>query len=147
MMDPSVDMDNWSELSKDERSDRRRAMNAERDKMQDTVDALCDALRYDLDSYEVHTHTIKFDNGTELWRSDLSQIWTGTTTETVFTHKQAREISDAYIEGRETKKTRAQEQMQKRFAPKPKKEKKTAPVEIETNGTNLVDDRPWWRFW
>ncbi|AFN37474.1 hypothetical protein pp2_241 [Vibrio phage phi-pp2] len=139
----------WSDYELEGRSKQEPV----RHKMQDSVDEMCRIMRDEHDRFSVSTHTVDFDNGIELWRSDMTCIWTGRTTQKVFTWDQAKQLRDAYDDGMQTKKTKAQEEIERKFLRK--KQRPQEPVAEKNSdrgiGVEMVgikkSDKRWWEFW
>lgn len=108
--------------------------------MQPTVDAICESLVNDPHSWRFSTHTFK-QKGTdvEYWSgmaNSITDIWTGNTTEQVFSYDQGIQIRNANEIARSKQASASQEKIMKAMF---KSEK------VET--TDDVNQKKWWEFW
>lgn len=148
----------WSDYELEGRS---KPKDPERHKMQDSVDEMCRIMKDEHERFSVSTHTVDFDNGIELWRSDMKRIWAGRSSQIVFTESQARQLRDAFVIGMKTKKTQAQEEIERRFLPREPEEESLRSEEdslrsqkerdrgigVVVLGETKKKDKKWWEFW
>jgi len=111
--------------------------------MQPAVDALCESLINDPHSWKFSTHTFtKKGTGVEYWASStnhITDIWTGHTTEQVFSYNQGIQIRNAYEIARTKQASASQEKVMKSVL-------KGRDVEMPAV-TQKVKQKKWWEIW
>lgn len=108
--------------------------------MQSTVDVICESLINDPHSWRFSTSTFK-QKGTdvEYWSSltnAITDIWTGHTTEQVFSYDQGIQIRNAYEIARSKQASASQEKIMKTMF-------KVEKIEL----VDKTNKKKWWEIW
>lgn len=104
--------------------------------MQETVDKISASAEHEPGKWTIDsTCAYHTDWNVQHWREDLQKIWTGCTTEEVFSLSQAKQLQKAFLKLAGKKASVAQEAVIKIVGSTEK------PVAISHN------KKPWWRFW
>lgn len=113
--------------------------------MQEAVDEICKSMRDDPDRWVLKTNTIKDKfSGVEYWSGVVSEIhgithvWSGVTTEQVFTTEQGKQILFALNQMKKHKASVQQQRVLKAMV--------SAPVITYPKSINGVSKK-WWEFW
>lgn len=110
--------------------------------MDETVKEICDSMLNNPNRWLITTYTVDdCVSGVKYWiasRNDYSitQIWNGSSRDTVFTEEQGKLIGNAFFEMRKYKASEAQLKVMKSMEPKPS----YTLYEVDS-------ERKWWEFW
>lgn len=106
------------------------------DIMHETVKEICDSMLNSPNRWKISTHTVKdTKSGIDYWLNSYShaitEIWTGSTTERVFTSEQGHLIGQAFVQMSAHKASVSQQKI------------------IDSYKQKLVSNNitKWWEFW
>ncbi len=109
--------------------------------MDDVVNKICKSMKEDPNRWLISTYTVEdTESGVDYWISDhknIYSIWTGNTTERVFSNAQGKMIGKAFQELCSIKESQAQEKVIKSFKPKV----------IFALNPSKKKIKKWWEFW
>jgi hypothetical protein len=85
--------------------------------MQETVDEICKSLSTEPEKWVFDTNTFHHKNKfgkQEFWDdSAITKLWTGNTTEVVFSYNQGKQIKEAYKKARQSQASTLQNKLKK----------------------------------
>lgn len=110
--------------------------------MDDVVDDICKSMREDPNRWLISTYLVEDKvGGIKYWKGynsgGIDSIWTGHTTEKVFSDEQAYKILEAFEELREIKESQTQRKILDSFRPTP----------VFTLLPVVEKSKKWWEFW